>query len=219
MNDDIIRKHLLFSDLSDEDYGRALIFFHAYAKSHMKGEYLNRIGATLDAFGLVLSGNVQVYMVDIDGNEMIMANVSQGESFGESLCFLQRETPVYIRAVSDCEILWLDPDRIKSAANNSPFDIELASRFTALLAQRTLSMNNRIQILSKLTLRRKLITFFSEYAVSGAAEFTVPMNRHEMAAYLGAERSALSRELSKMRSEGIIDFNRNRFRILTDFSK
>ncbi|MBQ2118632.1 MAG: winged helix-turn-helix domain-containing protein, partial [Clostridia bacterium] len=76
-------------------------------------------------------------------------------------------------------------------------------------------MNSRIQILSKLTLREKLLTFFSDQAKkSGADTFSVPLDRKDMATYLGADRSALSRELSRMKREGLIDYYRNSFRII-----
>jgi CRP-like cAMP-binding protein len=97
-------------------------------------------------------------------------------------------------------------------------DAALAGRFTAMLAARTLTMNDRIQILSNITIRGKLVTLFSQLAArAGAQEFAVPFDRGDMAAYLGVNRSALSRELSKMRDEGIIDFHKNEFKITRKF--
>ena len=75
-------------------------------------------------------------------------------------------------------------------------------------------MNTRIQILSKLSIREKLITLFSSYSSDGSESFVLPFNREDMAAYIGADRSAMSRELSKMKKEGIIDFHKEAFRIL-----
>ena len=218
MYESIIRRCPLFTGLTDPDYQYALRFFSAESRRHEKGDFLNRPGFPLPAFGLVLDGNVQVYMVDIDGQEMIMANVSPGDTFGESLWYLHLDAPVYIRALSRCEILWLDPENIRSQNLLHGLDAQFSGRFTAMLARRTLSMNDRIQILSKSTLRQKLITFFTQYAQhSGKDGFTVPFNRSDMAAYLGAERSALSRELSRMQKEGIIDFHKNHFQILINF--
>ena len=209
----------LFAGLTDAQLEYALRFFSAEIRRHDKGDFLNRPGFPLPAFGLLLDGNVQVYMVDIDGQEMIMANVSAGDTFGESLWYLRLDAPVYIRALSACEVLWLNPETIRSqnAAWNA-LDAQLSGRFTAMLARRTLSMNDRIQILSKSTLRQKLIAFFSQCTQhSGKESFTVPFNRSDMAAYLGTERSALSRELSRMQKEGIIDFHKNHFHILINF--
>ena len=80
-------------------------------------------------------------------------------------------------------------------------------------------MNDRIQILSKLSIRDKLITFFSQYSNRyGSQEFEIPFDRNDMATYLGVNRSALSRELAHMREEGIIDFHKNQFQIKNIFA-
>ena len=88
---------------------------------------------------------------------------------------------------------------------------ELRRRFTAMLAQRTLAMNDRIQILSRHGLRARLITFFSQYARRWGRQFTVPFDRASLAAYLGVDRSALSRELSRMQADGLLRLHKNQF--------
>ena len=221
MYEDIIARCTLFENLSKEDTAYALRYFSAVQRIYEKGDFLNRISAPLGGFGLVLSGTIQVYMDDIDGNQMIMANVGEGETFGESLCFLHRDAPVYICSVTDSVVLWMNTDRIRNPLQEpTPLDYLLANRFTAMLAARTLAMNDRIQILSKISIRDKLITFFSQYcARTGRQEITIPFDRSDMATYLGVNRSALSRELSRMREEGIINFHKNTFTIHTIFPK
>ena len=144
-----------------------------------------------------------------------MATVSPGETFAESLCFLRSpESPVYIQAISDSELLWMDTERLRQGAK-CPREQDMANRFTGLLARRALSMNDRIQILSKPTLRQKINTLFAEQKRrTGCPVFTLPFDREGMASYLGADRSALSRELSKMKKEGLIDYYKSSFRIL-----
>lgn len=88
-----------------------------------------------------------------------------------------------------------------------------------MLSQKTLSMNDRIQVLSKPTLREKLMTLLTQYSTREGKNFNLPFDRNTMAAYLGVNRSALSRELSKMREEGRIDFYKNSFSILPSKKK
>ena len=84
-----------------------------------------------------------------------------------------------------------------------------------MLAERTLSMNNRIQVLSKKSLREKLMTFFTQRVQeSGSFAFEISMDRSAMADYLGVDRSALSRELSRLRDEGALKFRKNHFEIV-----
>ena len=80
-------------------------------------------------------------------------------------------------------------------------------RFVTMLAGRTLAMNDRIQILSRPTLRGR-------YVRRAGKCFAIPFDRADMAAYLGTDRSALSRELGRMQREGLLRFRKNRFEIL-----
>lgn len=204
----------LFHGLSPEDRTYALEYFSAKKKSYPKGAFLHKVSFPLLRFGLVLTGTVQVYMDDMDGHHLIMNSVGPGELFGESYCFLGSDAPIYICAVSDADILWMSPDRIKAPQPPFlPLDWELSNRFISALAERTLTINQRVQILSRSTLRTKIITFLSQYAAAQGDSFTIPFDRAGMASFLGADRSALSRELSKLRQEGILDYHRNHFQI------
>ncbi len=212
MYEKIIEKNQLFSDLSEDDISYALTFFSARRATYEKGEMLSRPSEALSHFGLVLDGRVQVCMEDIDGNNIIMAIVTPGHTFGESLCFLGGSAPVHIYATDDTEVLWLSTDKIKKRGYDSR-DSMISNRFTAMLATKTLEMNDRIQILSKIKLRDRLITYFSQNVTKYGSSFTLPLSREDMAAYLGTNRSALSRELGKMRDEGIIEFEKSKFTV------
>ena len=205
----------LFQGLPPDALEYALSYFEAHVKAYEKGDFLHQVSFPLERFGLVLSGTIQVSMDDMDGHHIIMNTVSAGGLFGEAYCFLGTDAPIYICAVTEAEVLWMRPTRVK--APRLPLqerDQMLANRFVAALASRTLSLNQRIQILSRRTLREKLITFLSQYATAQGDTFTVPFDRASMANFLGADRSALSRELSHLRKEGVLDYHRNQFRIL-----
>lgn len=211
----LVTHHPLFAGFDNGTLSEALSILRAESASFKKGAVLQRAGQQMSHFGLVLSGAVQVCQNDFEGNRMIMAEVSEGGTFGESLCFLKTpDSPVYITASLPAEVLWLSPESLFKADTN-PLIRQLEVRFTTLLARRTLSMNSRIQVLSKLKLRDKLITYFTEQAgAAGTDTFTIAMNRDDMASYMGTNRSALSRELAHMKADGLIDFFRSTFRIL-----
>ena len=211
-----IKSCSLFSGLSDEECREALSRLKATASCYRKGEILRAAGTSLSSFGLVTRGVVQVFMDDINGDQIIMATAHEGRTFGESLSFLRvSEIPVSIYAAEDCEVLWLNPEGLENTHCGDRLGIDLYHRFVATLAERALDMNDRIQVLSKLTLREKLLTLFSQYAnKNGSRTFSLPLNREQLAAYLGVNRSALSRELCRMRDEKIIEFYKNTFKIL-----
>lgn len=208
----LLRKSPLFAPMTDTELAAALSLFSARIARYARGELLHRMGERLFSFGIVLGGTVQVYTDDFDGNQMMMANVERGGSFGESLAYLRTDAPVYIRTASGAEVLWLDPSCLHTEGARTH---ALHARFTATLATRALEMNDRIQILSKHTLREKILCFLSQAERKhGARTFTLPLDREGLATYLGANRSALSRELSKMKDEGILDYYKSSFKIL-----
>ena len=210
----VLAENRLFKGLTEEQTDRALQILKAEFREYRKGEFLHHAGQPMSRFSLVLYGAVRVCTDDIEGNRMIMAEVAPGNSFAESLCFLRtKESPVYIFAAEDSDLLWLSTEDLFAASD--AFHMEIQQRFTATLAAKALTMNNRIQVLSRLSLRGKLTAYFTELAAAqGSDVIRLPMNREDTAAYIGANRSALSRELAQMKAEGLIDYRKNEIRIL-----
>ena len=205
----------LFGGMSERDVERSMKIFDVIEKQYAKNEIIAQTGTKLTRFGIVLEGTVQVNFIDIDGNLVLMASVTIGDAFAESLCWLKvSEIPVTITAFTDARVLWLDPTAL-SANCDDELVRELRNRFVSILASKTLAMNDRVQVLSKPTLRQKIITFLSQYSNKNSSKtFSIPFDRESLALYLGVNRSALSRELSVMKNEGIIDFYKNTFKIL-----
>lgn len=240
---DVIRKNPLFSGMDDAKLSASLRLLRASVSTYRRDEQLHAPYTRLERFGLVLCGSLKVCCDDIDGNRMLMADVQPGVTFGEALCFLGiGDSPAYIYASVNAAVLWLCP-AILHEENGSDGAVgteyaadaagtallpALRERFTALLCHRTLSMNSRIQTLTKLSLREKLMYFLSQaareslhpHADDGQGDsilfrpFEVSMGRDDLASYIGANRTAVSRELSNMKRDGIIDFEGNRFRLL-----
>ena len=213
--DKILRGCGLFHGLSGEEAEKALDILGAECRAYAKGELLHPPYTEMKMFGLVLSGVVQACMDDVEGNRMIMAEVVPGVTFGEALCFLrQKDSPVYVFASAPAEVLWLSAQTLFGGCPDT-LTLRLQRQFAAMLASRTLAMNDRIQVLSKVKLRDKLICYFSQLSRAQKSDILLlPMNRDDLAAYLGTNRSALSRELSNMKKEGLIDYHGNTVKLL-----
>ena len=211
----LILKSPLFAGLSDNELDGMLLYLRAEEKSYKEGQFLQLPGRPMDHFGYVLHGIVQVYRDEPDGTRLIMASNGPGDSFGESLCFLRiKEVPVSIVAAEDCRILWLKMDNVISPKVGH-CNHEIVTRVMSAFAQRALSMNDRIQVLSQRSMRKKILTLLQQYArKNGSNTFILPLSREDMAVFLGCDRSALSRELARMKEEGVIDYYRNSFKVL-----
>lgn len=200
----LLKKTALFSGLTADEISLALRFFDARENAYQKGEAVKSIRSPFTRFGLVLQGRVQVFTDDLSGHQMMMAHVEKGGMFGESLAYLEKDEPVYAIAASPCRLLWLHPENVRKLHPASPLETRLIHRFIANLAERALQMNDRIQILSKLTMEEKIKAFLSIYQKRKGSSFDIPFSRTELAAYLGANRSALSRMLTQMQQKGLL---------------
>lgn len=211
MDQALLKKTALFSSLSNEELSFALSFFNAQENTYQKGDTVKPILSPFTRFGLILQGSVQVYTDDLSGNQMMMAHVEKGGMFGESLAYLQKEEAVYVLAASPCRILWLHPENVRKLQPKTPLETLLIHRFIANLASRALQMNDRIQILSKSTLEEKMKAFLSIYQKHHGMAFDIPFSRTELAAYLGANRSALARTITRMQKMGLFSCNKRHF--------
>ncbi len=207
----------LFAGFSQEELEKVLSMLTTWEAFYAKNETVLGVGKPVQAFGIVKSGRVQVATNDIHGNKMIMAIVGVDGMFAESLAYTGTEaSAVYATALEDCCVLWVDIETVRNAyASEEPLLRRLGENFTCSLAQRVLAMNNRVQILSKKTIREKVNAYFTlQVQQSGHDWVEIPLDRSDLADYLGVERSALSRVLSQMQKEGVLEFYKNRFRIL-----
>lgn len=158
--------------------------------------------------GVVLLGTVQVVQEDYYGNRSVMTVLQPGESFAEVFsCAGFEVMPVSVMAVTDSEVLLLDCRCVLTTCSRScHFHSLLMKNMLEGMAQKILSLTQKIQYMSKRTTREKLMAYLSNQAKQqGSKGFVIPHNRQSLADYLGVERSAMSAEISKLKKAGKID--------------
>ena len=98
-----------------------------------------------------------------------------------------------------------------------PWYGRIMSNMLRISVQKNLELSNRIFFTTPKTIRGRLLAYLSAMSVKcGSTTFQVPFDRQQMADYLNLDRSALSKELGKMRDEGLIEFYRNSFRLIVE---
>jgi len=205
----------LFQGIARDELEKMLDCLSARVARYNKGRFILTAGDDIKSVGIILSGVVQIIKEDADGNSVIITEINARGLFGESFaCAGVAKSPISVAAAEDAEIMLIDYRRIVASCTSScPFHTKLIENMLKLVAQKNLLLNQKIDVLSKRTIRGKVMCFL-EAAGGGPGPFTIPYNREEMAQYLCADRSALSYELCRMRDEGIIKFSRNTFEIL-----
>ena len=92
------------------------------------------------------------------------------------------------------------------------FHHKLTQNMFNLIAEKNANLMEKIEVSTKRTVREKILAYLSIQAQkSDSAYIQLPLTRTELAAYIGANRSAMTRELALMKEEGLIDFDKNTF--------
>ena len=189
-------------------------------KNYKKDELIILEDENIKNVGIVLSGAVHMIKEDIWGGRTIAAYIGFGELIGESFVFGNvSRSIVSFKAAAKTEIMFLDFDRIVHTCSSAcVHHRKLADNMIYMIASKNISLMEKIEVTSKKSLREKILAYLSIQAQrNNSTYFEIPLGRVELAEYLCADRSALTRELNNMRDEGIIDFDKNTFRILSEY--
>ncbi len=204
----------LFSGIAPQQAGSMLQCLEAHTRRYAKGDIICRAGEPFAFLALVLLGGVTIENHDVWGNRSILGHVGEGEIFAETYACLPGE-PLLVNAVAaeNSEILLMDMGKCLTVCpGGCPHHNRLIQNLLALTARKNLALSRRILHTSAKSIRGRLLSYFSEQALrQGGYQFTIPFNRQQLADYLGVDRSALSNELSKMKRDGLITYEKNRF--------
>lgn len=219
VNFDIFHRCPLFEAMTDEDIKAMLGCLGAKSVKYEKGQVIFAEGSSAEYIGIILSGTVQITRLDYLGNSSIVANITPPQVFGESFaCSGVKALPVNAVAAEKAEILLIDARKVTHSCGNAcQFHAQMINNLLKIVASKNLLFHQKIEVTSKRTTRDKLMTYLLIQAKNRDSKtFSVPFDRQSLADYLEVDRSALSAEISKMRSEGLIDCRRSEFTLLND---
>ena len=179
-------------------------------KTFSRHEIIFHAGSRIHEVGVVLRGSVHIENLDLWGTKTILSSVPAGQVFAETYAFCGDAMLVDAVAAEDCEVLFVNAAAF--SGGSSAGQDKLLHNLLAVSMRKNLSLSQRIFCTTPKTVRGRLLTYFSaQTAACGRLEFDIPFNRQQLADYLNLDRSALSKELCKMRDEGLLTFEKNRF--------
>ena len=214
---EILKKCPLFFEIEDESLLRMLSCLGARVLSFDKKYTVFAEGSSAKYVGIVLSGSVQVIQVDYYGNRSILSEIGACGLFAEAFaCAEIASLPVSVIANEPSEIMFIDCSHILHTCNNGcGHHHQLIYNLMKDLAIKTIAFHQRIEVTSKRTTKEKLLAYLDLQAKqAGKNSFVIPFDRQELADYLEVERSGLSVEISKLKKEGIIENNKNYFKLI-----
>lgn len=213
----LVQECPLFRSIEPEDLSAMLKCLSAREIVVRRGEFIETTRGGKPLMGVVLDGAVEMISEDYFGKKSILTVLRVGNLFGESYsCVKARNRSVAFQARGDSRILILDYDRILHACKLvCRFHHRMIENMLELIAEKNLELIEKIEVVSRTSIREKLLTYLTRQAErAGSLTFTIPMGRTELAEYLCADRSAMTRELARMREEGIITYEKRTFTLL-----
>ena len=196
----------IFDGINEKSFSQICKCFKSTTRSYKIGETIINYSNQIDNIGIILSGEAEVVKYDIDGNRAIIERLSKNEIFGKLFTYLSGDSDTRVVCSKNCEILYIDYYHIvkrceKACEHHSVF----VNNMLNILAERSIEQSAKIDILSQRTLRRKLMSYFIlESKKQNKMTFSLPFSLASLADYLCVDRSAMLREMKKMREDGII---------------
>lgn len=188
----------------------------AVIRSYGRGEALVQAGATNRRVGVVLTGSIEAYRPAPGGAQVPIAQMGPGGVFGDVLGGSSLDSPVTVVAASGCEVLLIPYDRLLLLLSDGSAAHQRAlQNLVRTISDKYFLLSRRVDLLVLKSLRAKVCAYLlSEAEQQGSLTFSIPYSRIQLADYLNCDRSALSRELSLMQRDGLLDTYRSSFKLL-----
>lgn len=206
----------LFAGIRPDELDALLDCVGAEEKSYAKGDFISLLGDEIRSIGVVLAGQVLILKEDVFGNRAILNDLGPGGIFGESfICGGQYALTVSIQAAQAARVLFISFDRVMQTCPSAcGFHSTLLKNMVSMIAQKNIRLVEKLEVTTKHSLREKVLAYLSQLAQQqGSATVASPLGRTDLADFLGADRSALTRELNRMQAEGLVEYDKNTYRL------
>jgi len=204
----ILKNTELFKCFSEVELENIFNEHYYKIKDYEKSTIIYLQNEKCESLDIMLSGVITIQKIDQDGKILTINDFISGDVLGENLLFsVNSNYPMTVTAKSDCTLLHVKKELVlKLCQSNECFLIS----FLQSLSSKTLILSNKIKSLTMKTIRQCITDFLLfEYFSQGNSKIKLNMSKKDFAEKLGIQRSSLSRELNKMRRDGLIDFNAN----------
>lgn len=185
-------------------------------KKFSKGSIITTYIAKRRQLCLLLSGEADLIRYDFNGHRTIVEHLSKNDVFGEIFYTVNNNNELFVEAKKNSTVLFFIYDNLqKKCKRNCSFHETLIHNLPNLFLNEIIDLNMRIELLSKRTIREKLLGYFTMISNKNLTKsFSLSFSLTDLADYLSVDRSAMMRELGNLKQEGIIEKSGNRITLL-----
>ena len=208
----------LFQDISYEEYSRLLTCFQAVQKSFRSDDLIYDFSSPQnDAVGIGERGCGALIRIDEGGVATVMEELGAGGVVGRTLAFAGASgDSLQVVCRTPCDVLFIDyPHILKRCEHACNRHSVLVQNMLRLMSDKAQALSQRVDVLSRRSIREKLLCYFRQLSErAGSNTFTLPFSLSTLADYIATDRSAMMRELKRLREEGAIRSDGRQFTLL-----
>ncbi len=172
----------------------------AKIKEFSKGETITTYIEKRNQLCILISGEADLIRYDFYGHKTIIGHFNQYDTFGEVFYPANTNNELFVSAKKKCKVLFYIYDNLDyKCRKNCSFHSTLVSNLSTLLLDKIISLNMRVELLSKRNIRDKLISYFNLLSSKSLSKtITIPFSYTDLADYLSIDRSAMMRDIKAL---------------------
>ncbi len=212
-----LTKASLFKGIETGDLRTMLGCLEPKLACYRKNDFIAISGERFESIGIMLEGEAVVIKENAAGNRVVMDILKPGDIFGEVVVFAEDSVwPGSVVAQEASKVLFLSRQKILGQCQKiCPWHRTIIQNMLKIVSEKAMMLNKKVEYLTIKSMRGKISAFLLEqYRKAGKNTFDLPLNRNEMADFLNVSRPSMSREMCRMKEEGVIDFHLSLVRIL-----
>ena len=197
----------LFQDIGYENYRQMLACFQAVPKSYRPEEVIYDFSDPSGSVGVVERGEASLIRIDEEGVATVLEELGPGGVFGKSLAFsTSGRDSLQVICRTACEVVFIDyPHILKRCERACTHHSLLVQNMLRLISDKAQALSERVDVLSRRSIREKLLCYFHQLAEkAGSSTFQLPFSLSMLADYIATDRSAMMREMKRLKEEGVL---------------
>lgn len=209
--------NILFKGIDDYDCRRMIDCFNIEVKKFREGSCISDYSKQGDKIGIILKGSAEVVRYDVNGIRTIIEKLGVQGIFGDYFTYSSsNRNYVEVVAESECEILFVRrSELLKRCEKACPCHSKVVENMLELMTEKAVSLSERVEVLSQRTIESKLISFLqiTEDKTANGKTPQIPFSTTVLSDYLCVNRSALQREIAKLKKSGVLTISKRKFRL------
>lgn len=213
----IIKDNQLFDNIKEDEIRHILKCGNTFVAEYKDNQTVFQRDDTIKKLGIVLEGQFNLVSQKYNGTRVIVTALEQNDLFGEALVFSAIKESPYDLVSSGKSKALIIPYKVffNMCQELCSFHNTLINNMLTILSDKIVMLNNKMHILNAETLKGRIAVYLlTLHKKTNSIIFDMPMKRQELADFLNVKRPSLSRELSNMQQDNIIDVYRSTVKIL-----